>query len=65
LTASIDSKNKLAVDYDVVNIASDRNQLSPMAKSAMEMILQVERIDATADRGSTIPWTSRNAWTTE
>jgi transposase len=47
---AIDSKNKLAVDYKVTNMASDRNQLSPMAKSAKE-ILQVEKIDATADRG--------------
>lgn len=47
---AIDSKNKLAVDYDVTNSASDRNQLSPMAKSAKET-LEVEKIDATADRG--------------
>ena len=48
--AAIDSKNKLAVDYDVTNSASDRNQLSPMAKSAKDT-LGVERIDATADKG--------------
>jgi len=47
---AFDSKNKLAVDYDVINISSDRNQLSPMAKSAKE-VLEVEKIDATADRG--------------
>ncbi len=48
--AAIDSKNKLAVDYEVTNMASDRNQLSPMAKSAKET-LQVDKIDATADKG--------------
>jgi transposase len=47
---AVDSKNKLFVDYDVTNNASDKNQLSPMAKSAMEA-LGVERIDATADKG--------------
>ena len=48
--AAFDSKNKLAIDYDVTNQASDRNQLSPMAKSAKE-VLRVEKIDATADKG--------------
>jgi transposase len=47
---AVDSKNKLIAEYDVVNGSADQNQLSPMAKSAKE-ILGVERICATADKG--------------
>lgn len=45
---AVDSKNSLIVDYDVTNNASDRNELSKLAKSAKK-ILVVERLDVTAD----------------
>lgn len=48
--AAFDSKNKLVVDYDVTNIASDQNQLKPTAEAAKET-LGVARIDVTADTG--------------
>lgn len=47
---AIDSKNKLAVDYDVTNNAVDQGQLGPVAQSAKE-VLDVEHIDVTADMG--------------
>lgn len=47
---AIDSKNKLAVDYEVTNNAVDQGQLCPMAESAKE-VLDVEHIDTTADMG--------------
>ncbi|MDG6995071.1 MAG: IS1182 family transposase [Nitrososphaerota archaeon] len=47
---AVDSKNSLIVDYDVTNDASDRNELSKLAKSAKK-ILVVERLDVTADKG--------------
>ena len=48
--AAVDSKNKMVVDYEVTNNPSDQGQLGPMAESAKEA-LDVERLDATADRG--------------
>ena len=47
---AFDSKDKLVVDYDVTNSATDQDQLSPIAKSAKET-LGVERIGVTADTG--------------
>lgn len=47
---AVDSKNKLIVDFDVVNRAQDKNQLSPMAGKAKEM-LEVEKLTAVADAG--------------
>ena len=49
---AIDSKNKLIVNYDVTNIASDFNFLSAMARSAKETLDVRERsIEITTDRG--------------
>jgi hypothetical protein len=47
---AVDSKNKLIVDFDVVNRAQDKNQLGPMAGKAKEM-LEVETLTAVADAG--------------
>ena len=48
--ASVDAKQKLIVDYDVVNEANDENQLAPMAISTKET-LGVEKLDVVADSG--------------
>ena len=48
--SAVDSKNHLAVDYDVTNISDDHNQLSSMAERAKET-LEVEKLDVTADKG--------------
>jgi transposase len=47
---AVDSKNKMVVDYDVTNSASDMNALSTMAKGAKDA-LDVEGVDVTADKG--------------
>ena len=47
---AVDSKNNLIVDFDVINRAQDKNQLSPMAGKAKEM-LEVEKLTAVADAG--------------
>jgi transposase len=47
---AVDDKHHLIVHHDVVQDSTDRYQLGPMAKQAKE-ILQVEEIDAAADRG--------------
>jgi transposase len=47
---AVDGKNKLIVDFDVVNRAQDKNQLGPMAGKAKEM-LEVETLTAVADAG--------------
>jgi hypothetical protein len=47
---AIDSKEKLIVDYSVVNIANDQNQLAPFAISAKET-LDVDVLNITADAG--------------
>jgi transposase len=47
---AIDSKNKLVVDYDVTNVATDQDQLGTTAEAAKET-LGVKRIDVTSDRG--------------
>jgi len=48
--ASVDDKNKLIADYDVVNEPSDANQLSRMAKSTKEA-LHADRLDVLSDTG--------------
>jgi glutaredoxin-related protein len=47
---AIDQKNKLLVDYDVINNAADQGNLYEMAKKAKET-LGVEEIKALADKG--------------
>ena len=48
--AITDSKNKLIVDYDVINNPADQGQLSKMTKRAKEAF-EVEEIEALADKG--------------
>jgi transposase len=48
--AVTDSKNKLIVDYDVINNPADQGQLGKMAKKAKE-VFEVEGIEALADKG--------------
>ena len=47
---AVDSKNHLIVDYDVTNAASDKCQLSSIAKDAKQT-LGVEKLDAVTDKG--------------
>jgi len=47
---AVDAKNKLIVDFEVTNNATDVNQLTFMAEKAME-ILEVERLAVVADKG--------------
>lgn len=47
---TIDSKNKLILDYEVTNDIKDGEHLSDMAKRAKE-ILEVEEIEVLADKG--------------
>ena len=47
---SIDSKEHLAVEYDVTNQHNDENQLAPMGKKTMET-LGVDEISMIGDRG--------------
>jgi len=47
---AIDQKNKLVVDYDVINNAADQGNLYEMAEKAKET-LGVEEINALADKG--------------
>ena len=48
--SAVDSKNHFIIAHEVTNVGSDRSQLSPMAKEA-KAVLDVERLDAVADRG--------------
>ena len=48
--AVTDSKNKLVIDYDVINNPADLGQLSSMVEKAKEA-LDVEEIEALADKG--------------
>ena len=48
--SAVDSKNHLAVDYDVTNDSNDRNQLARMAQEA-KLTLEVERLGVMADKG--------------
>ena len=47
---SVDDKNKLIADYDVVNEPSDANQLNRMAKSTKEA-LHADRLEVLSDTG--------------
>ena len=47
---AVDTKNHLIVTHEVTNVGSDRSQLAHMAKEA-KATLQVDRLDAIADRG--------------
>jgi transposase len=47
---AVDTKYHLIITHEVTNVGSDRAQLSPMAKQA-KATLQVENLDAIADRG--------------
>ncbi len=47
---TVDSKHHIIVDYDVTNVASDMNQLYPMAKSTKD-ILKADSIEVVADLG--------------
>lgn len=48
--ATVDAKEKMFVDYDVVNEANDERQLAPMAMSTKEA-LGVEKLDMLMDTG--------------
>jgi len=47
---SVDSKNKLLVEFDVTNNALDKNNLTPMATRSAEL-LEVENLTTVADTG--------------
>jgi transposase len=47
---AVETKHHLIITHEVTNVGSDRAQLSHMAKQA-KATLQVERLDAVADRG--------------
>jgi len=47
---AVDTKNHMIVAHDVINVGSDRHQLTEMAKSAREA-LGSKRLTALADRG--------------
>jgi transposase len=47
---AVEAKNKIIVEYEVDNKASDHHQLAPMATRARE-VLGVERLKVTADKG--------------
>lgn len=47
---AIDSKNKMIVEFDVINRAQDKNQMGSMAKKAAEA-LEVNELNAVADAG--------------
>ncbi len=48
--AAVDIKHHLIVAHDVINVGSDRAQLSSMAKKT-KVTLEAERLDVVADRG--------------
>jgi len=50
IQTAVDAKNKLVVDFEVTNAPNDFNQLSGMAKKALET-LKVNRLSAVADAG--------------
>lgn len=50
IQASVDSKQHLIVDYDVINISTDHHQLARDALAA-KMVLGVDRLDVTTDKG--------------
>ncbi len=48
--SAVDAKHHLIIAHEVTNVGSDRSQLSRMAREA-KAVLDVERLDAVADRG--------------
>ena len=48
--SAVDAKHHLIIAHEVTNVGSDRSQLSRMAGEA-KAVLDVERLDAVADRG--------------
>ena len=47
---AVDAKNKLIVEFEVSNQGNDKNFITPMVKSSMEL-LETEKITAVADAG--------------
>jgi len=47
---AVDAKNKLIVEFDIINNATDNNQITPMAERAKE-ILEVDALTAIVDAG--------------
>jgi hypothetical protein len=47
---AVETKHHLIVTHEVTNVGTDRSQLSSMAKAA-KVTLEVEKLDAVADRG--------------
>ena len=47
---AVDSKNKLIIDFDVVNEVNDQGQLSNMVKKAKEVVGD-QKVTAIADTG--------------
>jgi hypothetical protein len=47
---AVETKHHLIITHEVTNVGSDRSQLSPIAKAA-KATLEVEKLDAVADRG--------------
>jgi len=47
---AVDAKNKLIIDFDIINNASDNNQITPMTKRAKEM-LEIDALTAAVDSG--------------
>jgi transposase len=50
IQTSVDSKQHLIVDYDVINISTDHHQLARDALAAKE-VLGVDKLDVTSDKG--------------
>ena len=50
IQTSVDAKQHLIVDYDVINNSTDHHQLTSDAKAAKQM-LGVERLDVVSDKG--------------
>ena len=48
---AVETEHHLIITHEVTNVGSDRAQLATMAKEA-KAVLQTERLDAVADRGS-------------
>jgi transposase len=47
---AVETKHHLIITHEVTNVGTDRSQLSPVAKAA-KATLDVEKLDAVADRG--------------
>jgi len=47
---AVDAKNKLIVEFDIINNAADVNQITPMAERAKE-IMEVDALEAIVDNG--------------